>query len=372
MKIGVPKEIKVHEFRVGLVPASVNELTRRGHTVLVETSAGLGIDAGDGEYRAAGAVIVESAEELFADSKLIVKVKEPQAAERKRLRPGQILFTFLHLAADAEQTADLLESEAICIAYETVSSATGGLPLLAPMSEVAGRMSIQAGAHCLEKSQGGRGVLLAGVPGVAPAKVVIVGGGVVGYNAARMAVGLGAQVVILDNNVDSLQRLDHHFGGTVQTIYSTRAALNEQMPGADLVIGSVLIPGAAAPKLVTANMVKQMKTGAAVVDVAIDQGGCFETSRATTHTDPSYIVDDVVHYCVTNIPGAVATTSSWALNNVALPYVITLADKGWQQALADDPHFLNGLNVYRGQVTNAAVAQSLGYNYLDARRAINQ
>ena len=372
MKIGVPKEIKIHEFRVGLVPASVSELTRRGHTVLVETKAGVGINASDNDYRDAGAVVVQSAEEVFAASELIIKVKEPQAEERKRLLPGQALFTFLHLAPDAEQTSDLVTSEAICIAYETVSSATGGLPLLAPMSEVAGRLSVQAGAHCLEKSQGGRGVLLSGVPGVAPAKVVIVGGGVVGSNAAQMAVGLGAQVVILDKNVDSLRRLDHRFGANVQTLYSTRDVLTEQVVSADLVIGAVLIPGAAAPKLVTGNMIREMKTGSVVVDVAIDQGGCFETSRPTTHSNPSYIIDHVVHYCVTNMPGAVARTSSRALNNVTLPYIIALADKGWRQALADDPHFLNGLNVCQGQVTIAAVADNLGYNYLNPALAINQ
>ena len=372
MNIGVPKEIKNHEYRVGMVPGSVRELSHRGHEVLVETSAGAGIGFSDDDYRQAGAKIVKSAHEVFANAELVVKVKEPLAEERARLSSDQVLFTYLHLAPDPEQTEDLVNSGAVCIAYETVTSPKGGLPLLAPMSEVAGRMSVQAGAHCLEKSQGGRGVLLAGVPGVAPAKVVILGGGVVGSNAAQMAIGMGAQVVILDNNVDTLRRLDQQFGATAQLIYSTQETLEEHVLSADMVIGAVLIPGAAAPSLVSAQMVQRMKSGAVLVDVAIDQGGCFETSRATTHKDPTFIVGDVVHYCVANMPGAVARTSSVALNNVTLPYIISLADLGWQRALAENPHFLNGLNVYQGKVTNSAVAKALNYEYLDANKVVEK
>jgi alanine dehydrogenase len=370
MKIGVPKEIKNHEYRVGMTPSSVRELTHRQHEVFVEANAGVGIGFSDDDYKAAGASVLATAQEIFAQSDMIVKVKEPLAEERKLLRPDQILFTYLHLAPDAAQTEDLVNSGAICIAYETVTSPSGQLPLLAPMSEVAGRMSVQAGAHSLEKAQGGNGVLLAGVPGVAPGKVTIIGGGVVGANAAQMAVGLGAQVTILDNNVDSLRRLDKQFGATVELVYSTQESLEKYVLESDLVIGAVLIPGAAAPKLVTADMIKRMKPGSVVVDVAIDQGGCFETSKATTHQEPTYVVDDVVHYCVANMPGGVARTSSFALNNVTLPYIIALAEKGWDGALANDPHFLNGLNVYKGKVTNQAVANNLGYEYVDPKSVL--
>ena len=363
MLIGVPKEIKNHEYRVGMVPASVQELTGRGHRVLVETRAGEGVGFSDEDYRAAGASIAADADMVFAEAEMIVKVKEPQAVERKKLRPGQILFTYLHLAPDPEQTRDLIDSGATCIAYETVTADNGTLPLLAPMSEVAGRMSIQAGAACLEKSRAGRGLLLGGVPGVAPAKVVVIGGGVVGSNAARMAVGMNADVVVLDRSLDVLRRIDAEFGNRVKAIYSSTAALEEQVLDADLVIGGVLIPGAAAPKLVTAEMVKRMKPGAAVVDVAIDQGGCFETSHATTHQEPTYIVDDVVHYCVANMPGAVARTSTLALNNATLPHIVALADLGWEEALRRDPHLANGLNVHAGEVTRPEVAEALGLDF---------
>tara|TARA_R110001583_G_scaffold84108_1_gene221515 strand:- start:112 stop:1224 length:1113 start_codon:yes stop_codon:yes gene_type:complete len=365
MLIGVPREIKNHEYRVGMVPASVQELTSRGHQVVVETSAGSGIGFSDDDYREAGASIAATAADIFAQAEMIIKVKEPQAVERKMLRPGQVLFTYLHLAPDPEQTNDLVASGATCIAYETVTSARGGLPLLAPMSEVAGRMSIQAGAACLEKSKQGCGMLLGGVPGVEAAKVVIIGGGVVGSNAARMAIGMGAQVVILDRSVDVLRRLVSEFGTAIQTVYSSKAALEEHVLSADLVIGGVLIPGAAAPKLVTAEMVKRMKPGSAVVDVAIDQGGCFETSHATTHQDPTYIVDGVVHYCVANMPGAVARTSTLALNNVTLPHIVALADLGWEEAIRRDPHLGNGLNVHAGEITRPEVAEALGRNFVE-------
>ncbi|OMH36571.1 alanine dehydrogenase [Motiliproteus sp. MSK22-1] len=365
MLIGVPKEIKNHEYRVGMVPASVQELTSRGHQVMVQTSAGNGIGFSDEDYVEAGASIAATAEEIFAQAEMIVKVKEPQAVERKQLRPGQLLFTYLHLAPDPEQTADLLESGSTCIAYETVTSDRGGLPLLAPMSEVAGRMSIQAGAACLEKSKEGRGLLLGGVPGVEPAKVVIIGGGVVGSNAARMAIGMGAQVVILDRSVDVLRRLVAEFGTQIQTVYSSKAALEEHVLSADLVIGGVLIPGAAAPKLVTEDMVKRMKPGSAVVDVAIDQGGCFATSKATTHQDPTYIVDGVVHYCVANMPGAVARTSTLALNNATLPHIVALADLGWEEAIRRDKHLANGLNVHAGKITCPEVAEALGQEFVE-------
>ena len=370
MHIGVPKEIKNHEYRVGMTPASVRELTLRQHSVLVETQLGRGIGFNDDEYRAAGAEVVATAEEVFERAEMIVKVKEPLAQERALLKPGQLLFTYLHLAADAEQTRDLINSGAVCIAYETVTSPTGQLPLLAPMSEVAGRMSVQSGAHCLEKSQGGSGILLGGVPGVAPGKVVIIGGGVVGSNATQIAVGLGASVTILDKSINSLRRLEHQFGARVDLVYSTQKSLNDYVLNADLVIGAALIPGATAPKLLSAEMIKQMRSGSVVVDVAIDQGGCFETSKASTHQQPTYIIDDVVHYCVANIPGAVAKTSSFALNNVTLPYIITLAEKGWRSALASDAHFLNGLNICSGKVTNQAVANSLNYTYTDPKTMI--
>jgi alanine dehydrogenase len=364
MLIGVPKEIKNHEYRVGMTPASVRELIDSGHLVMVETLAGNGIGSSDEDYIAAGAEIVNSASEIYARAEMIVKVKEPQAAERAMLRPQQLLFTYLHLAPDAEQTHDLIASGATCIAYETITSAQGGLPLLAPMSEVAGRMSIQAGAHVLEKAQGGRGMLLGGVPGVAPAKVVIIGGGVVGSNAAQMALGARAQVTVLDRSTQALARLDKEFNGAVKTVYSTQDSLEEYVLDADLVIGGVLIPGAAAPKLVTEAMVKAMKMGSVLVDVAIDQGGCFATSKATTHEDPTYVVDGVVHYCVANMPGGVAMTSTYALNNATLPYIMKLANVGWKKALQQDVHFLAGLNVHAGKVTNKHVAKALGYDYV--------
>lgn len=370
MIIGVPKEIKVHEYRVGMVPASVSEAVAHGHKVYVETNAGSGIGFSDQDYIDAGAQILPTAEAVFAESEMIVKVKEPQAVERAMLREGQILFTYLHLAPDPEQTHDLINSKAVCIAYETVTDDKGRLPLLAPMSEVAGRMSIQAGAQALEKSRGGRGMLLAGVPGVEPAKVVIIGGGVVGANAAQMAVGMRADVVVLDRNIDVLRQLDAQFGGTVQCVYSTKDAIEKHVLAADLVIGGVLVAGAAAPKLVTAEMIKKMKPGAAIVDVAIDQGGCVETSHATTHSDPTYIVDEVVHYCVANMPGAVARTSTFALNNVTLPYILKLADKGYKAALQEDKHLLNGLNVYRGQITCEEVSEALELAYISPEKAL--
>jgi alanine dehydrogenase len=361
MLIGVPKEIKNHEYRVGMTPESVAEAIHHGHKVMVQTDAGSGIGSEDAEYIAAGAEMVGDAADIFAAADMIVKVKEPQANERKMLREGQILYTYLHLAPDPEQTKDLVDSGATCIAYETVTDNAGGLPLLKPMSQVAGRMSIQAGAHCLEKAQGGRGVLLGGVPGVMPGKVAVIGGGVVGFNAAQMAVGLGADVTILDRNPATLEKLAIHFEASAKTRFSNKANLEESVAEADLVIGAVLIPGAAAPKLVTREMVAGMKKGSVLVDVAIDQGGCFATSKATTHADPTYVVDDVVHYCVANMPGGVARTSTYALNNVTLPHALALADKGWKQALADDAHLANGLNVWNGKVTYEAVARDLGY-----------
>jgi alanine dehydrogenase len=370
MLIGVPKEIKVHEYRVGLTPLSVREMVRHGHQVLVESGAGNGIGAQDEDYRKAGASIVGTAEEIFAQAEMIAKVKEPQAAERKVLRPGQILYTYLHLAPDPEQTRDLVNSGAVCIAYETVTGPRGGLPLLAPMSQVAGRMSIQAGAHCLEKAQGGRGILLGGVPGVAPAKVVVLGGGVVGTNAAAMALGLGADVVVLEKNTDRMEELVARFGTQLKTLYSTQGAVEDECAEADLVIGGVLIPGAAAPKLITRAMIKSWKPGSVLVDVAIDQGGCAETSRPTTHATPTYVVDGVIHYCVANMPGAVARTSTYALNNVTLPYALALANKGYRRALREDPHLRSGLSVYRGRVTYKAVADDLGYKYVNAESAL--
>ena len=370
MLIGVPKEIKNHEYRAGMVPGSVREVIAHGHEVIVETNAGGGIGFTDDDYVAAGATIVDAAEEVFAKAEMIVKVKEPLAEERKRLRKDQILFTYLHLAPDMPQTQDLVDSGAVCIAYETVTGRTGGLPLLAPMSEVAGRMSIQAGAQCLEKSRGGLGMLLGGVPGVSPAKCVVIGAGVVGSNAIRMAVGLGARVVVLDRNVDALRRITAELGSRVETVFSSQESLEQEVTTADLVIGGVLIPGAAAPKLVTEEMVKNMKPGSVLVDVAIDQGGCFATSKATTHAEPTYIKHDVVHYCVANMPGAVPRTSTFALNNVTLPYIITIANKGYHEALARDPHLLNGLNVYKGKVTEKSVAENLGFEYVDPKDAL--
>ena len=363
MRIAVPKEIKNHEYRVGLTPASVRELTARGHEVWVQVGAGAAIGLSDQAYQAAGARLAADAAEVFKQGEMIVKVKEPQAAEIAMLREGQILYTYLHLAPDPEQTAGLIRSGAVCIAYETVTGPGGGLPLLAPMSEVAGRMSVQAGAAHLEKSKGGMGVLLGGVPGVSPAHVVVLGAGVVGTNALQMAVGMGARVTVLDRNIDRLRQLDLVFGNRIATLHSTVASVEEAVLAADLVIGGVLIPGAAAPKLVTREMVSRMKPGAVVVDVAIDQGGCFETSRPTTHAEPTYLVDGVVHYCVANMPGAVARTSTFALNNATIGHALSLADKGWRQALRDNPHLAAGLNVANGQVTCEPVARQLGHAY---------
>jgi alanine dehydrogenase len=360
MRVGCPKEIKNHEYRVGLTPGSVREYVAHGHEVIIETKAGAGIGAEDDSYRAAGAKIVATAKDVFEKSDMIVKVKEPQPAEWAQLRDGQILYTYLHLAPDPEQTKGLLGSGVTAIAYETVTDDRGGLPLLAPMSEVAGRLAIQAGATSLQKANGGRGILLGGVPGVLPAKVTVIGGGVVGLHAARMAVGLGADVSILDRSIPRLRQLDDLFAGRVHTRFSTIDALEEEVFSADLVIGAVLIPGAAAPKLVTREMLSGMKKGAVIVDVAIDQGGCFETSHATTHSDPTYEVDGVVHYCVANMPGAVPVTSAHALNNATLFYGLQLADRGLK-AIAEDRHLRAGLNVHKGRVTNKAVAEALGY-----------
>jgi len=363
MRIGVPKEIKVLENRVGLTSGSVRELVPHGHTVVVEHNAGQGIGVDDDEYVRAGAEIAATAAEIFATADMIVKVKEPQASERRMLREGQVLFTYLHLAPDPDQAKDLIASKAVCIAYETVTSPSGGLPLLAPMSEVAGRMAVQAGAYYLEKPHGGLGVLLGGVPGVAPAKVVVLGGGVVGSHACDIALGMGAEVWVLDRNVDVLRALWRQFGRPLNTVYSTRDAIERHVQSADLVIGGVLIPGASAPKLVSRDMIRRMKPGSVVVDVAIDQGGCFETSRPTTHADPVYVVDGVTHYCVANMPGGVPRTSTFALNNATLPFVLALANKGWKRALTDDPHLKNGLNVAAGKVTCKPVAEALGYKY---------
>jgi alanine dehydrogenase len=370
MRVGVPKEIKNHEYRVGLTPPAVRELTARGHEVFVETMAGDGIGLSDAMYAKVGAKILPTADEVFAAADMIVKVKEPQPVEIKRLRKGQTLFTYLHLAPDPEQTKGLLESGAVAIAYETVTDNRGGLPLLAPMSEVAGRMSIQAGAHCLEIAQGGRGMLLGGVPGVPAAKVVILGGGVVGTNAARMAMGLEAHVTILDVSLHRLNELDLQFGAMLNTIYSTIDSIEEQVIAADLVIGGVLLPGAAAPKLITEAMVKQMKKGSVLVDVAIDQGGCAETSHATTHADPTYRVHDVVHYCVANMPGAVARTSTFALNNATLPFTLALADHGPDAAMIINPHLRAGLNVYKGTLTYGAVAEAQKLPFESAEKVL--
>ncbi|MDB5525654.1 MAG: alanine dehydrogenase [Rhizobium sp.] len=359
MRVGCPKEIKNHEYRVGLTPASVREYVAHGHQVLVETNAGSGIGATDADYVAAGATIAATAAEVFQNSDMIVKVKEPQPSEWVQLREGQILYTYLHLAPDPEQTKGLLASGVTAVAYETVTDDRGGLPLLAPMSEVAGRLSIQAGAYSLQKANGGRGILLGGVPGVLPGKVVVIGGGVVGLHAARMAVGLGADVTILDRSLPRLRQLDDIFNGHVHTRFSSIDALETEVFSADLVIGAVLIPGAAAPKLVTRKMLGGMKKGAVIVDVAIDQGGCFETSHATTHSDPTYEVDGIIHYCVANMPGAVPVTSAHALNNATIFHGLALADKGIKAILADR-HLRNGLNVHKGKITNAPVAEALG------------
>ncbi|MFT6294891.1 MAG: alanine dehydrogenase [Glaciecola sp.] len=372
MLIGVPKEIKNHEYRVGLTPAVVRELKANGHSIIVENDCGAGIGLENDQYVSAGAEVVNSAAEIFARADMVVKVKEPQSAECKMLRQGQILFTYLHLAPDPEQTRLLVESGATCIAYETVTGAGNTLPLLAPMSEVAGRMSIQEAAVCLEKSKQGSGILLGGVPGVEPANVVVIGGGVVGLNAARMAVGLGANVTILDRSIARLKQIDEAFDGRIKTLFSTTEAIENQIKTADAVIGAVLVAGAAAPKLVTREMLSLMKKGSVLVDVAIDQGGCFETSRATTHADPTYIVDGIIHYCVANMPGGVARTSTFALNNATMPFVLTLAKKGFKTALMDDVNLRNGLNVHNGMVTIEAVAEALGYNYVDAVTALHQ
>lgn len=361
MIVGTVREVKNNEYRVGLTPESAHELAAHGHKVLVESGAGLGIGASDADYRKAGADIAGTAREVFAQAELIVKVKEPQLEERTMLRPGQVLFTYLHLAPDPEQTRDLLATGAVCIAYETVTDAHGGLPLLKPMSQVAGRMSIQAGATALEKAHGGRGVLLGGVPGVMPAKVVVIGGGVVGFNAAQMAAGLGADVTILDRNPEVLERLGTYFEARAKTRFSNKANIADSVAEADLIIGAVLIPGAAAPKLVSRDMLKTMKRGAVLVDVAIDQGGCFETSVPTTHDEPTYVMDGIVHYCVTNMPGAVARTSTYALNNVTLPHVLKIADLGWKEAMRQDPYLLDGLNVWNGRIVCEPVARELGY-----------
>src|ERR1700686_1744070 len=359
MRVGVPREIKVHEYRVGLVPAGVRELVAAGHEVLVESGAGNGIGVDDAEFRAAGAAIAARASEVFERADMVIKVKEPQPAECEMLRQGQVLFTYLHLAADPVQARGLMKSGVTAIAYETVTAPNGSLPLLTPMSEVAGRMSIQVGAASLQKANGGFGILLGGVPGVAPAKVVILGGGVAGTHAAEMAVGLRADVTVVDRSVKRLRELSSIFGSQMKTVYSTAHAIEELVRDADLVIGAVLIAGAAAPKLVTRAMVKTMKPGAVLVDIAIDQGGCFETSRPTTHAEPTYVLDGVIHYCVANMPGAVPRTSTYALTNATLPYVRALADRGWRDALQRDPGLASGLNVHAGHVTHAAVEQAL-------------
>ena len=363
MLVGVPKEVKTHEYRVGLVPASVRELIHHGHQVMIETQAGAGIGFTDDDYRALGAEVVDTAAEVFARAEMVVKVKEPQPAEYQQLREDQVLFTYLHLAPDEAQTKGLMDSGSVAIAYETVTNNHGGLPLLSPMSEVAGRMSVQVGAHCLEKEQGGSGMLLGGVPGVAAAKVVIIGGGVSGTNAARMAMGMEAHVTVIDKSLDRLYALDLQFGPMLNTIYSTVDAIETHFTGADLVVGAVLVPGAAAPKLVTRDMIRQMRPGSVLVDIAIDQGGCFETSRGTTHADPTYVEEGCVHYCVTNMPGAVARTSTFALNNATLPFVLALANKGVRYALHEDPHLKQGLNVAQGKVTYKAVADAHGLEF---------
>ncbi len=366
MLVGVPKEIKAQENRVGLVPSSVGEIIRRGAKVIVEKDAGLGIDISNEAYIAQGATIVDDASEIFKQADLIVKVKEPQPVECERMREGQTLFTYLHLAPDPKQAELLKQSGCAAIAYETVSDERGTLPLLTPMSQVAGRMSIQAGAHCLEIAQGGRGILLGGVPGVAPAEVVVIGGGVVGTNAIRMAMGMEASVTVLDKSLHRLRELDFQFGAKLNTIYATNHAIEHYVSKADLVVGAVLVAGAKAPKLVDRKLLRQMNPGSVVVDVAIDQGGCFETSRPTTHQDPTYIEENIVHYCVANMPGAVARTSTFALNNATLPFVLNLVTKGVSQALKEDNHLLNGLNIYQGKVTHAAVAKALNDDYIHA------
>jgi alanine dehydrogenase len=370
MLIGIPKEIKNHEYRVGLTPESVAEVVANGHKVIVETKAGEGIGADDEQYRAAGAEVVSSAADVFRRAEMIVKIKEPQANERKMLRKDQVLFGYLHLAPDPDQTRDLINSGAVCIAYETVTDDEGGVPLLKPASQVAGRMAIQAGATALEKVHGGRGVLLGGVPGVAPGNVLILGGGAAGFHAAQMAVGMHADVTILDRNPAVLERLTNHFAGAAKVLYSTQSVIEELITRADLIIGAVLVHGATAPKLVTRKMLGTMKKGSVLVDISIDQGGCFETSHPTTHDNPTYMVDGIVHYCVANMPGGVARTSTYAINNATLRHVIAIANKGWKRALQDDLHLRNGLNVWNGRITYRAVAQDLGYDYLPAEKAL--
>ncbi len=370
MKIGVPKETKVDEYRVGLAPGSVRELVERGHQIIVETNAGNGIHANDDDYRKVGASVVQTPKEVFDTAELIVKVKEPLEPERKMLREGQVLFTYLHLAPDPDQTRDLVNSGAVCIAYETVTSEQGGLPILAPMSKVAGRMAVQEGAWCLERVHGGRGVLLGGVPGVDPAKVVVIGGGVVGTHATHIAVGMGADVWVFDRNTTVLDSHWKQFGRSTNAVFSTQESLEKHLQNADMVIGAVLIPGAQAPRIVTEDMIKNMHPGSVVVDVAIDQGGCMETARPTTHSNPTYLVHDVVHYCVTNMPGAVPHTSTYALNNVVLPHVISIADKGYKSALTGNPHLLAGLNVCQGKITYEQVANDLNYDYYPASEVI--
>lgn len=370
MIVGVPKEIKLQENRVGLTPASVREIIRAGSPVLVEHNAGSGIGISNAEYQTAGAEVVETAQQIYEQAALIIKVKEPQPVECQQLREGQTIFSYLHLAPNPQQTRLLVESGATAIAYETVTQADGGLPLLTPMSQVAGRMSVQAGAHCLEIAQGGSGILLGGVPGVAPACVVVIGGGVVGSNAVRMATGMEAFVTVIDKSLQRLQVLDFQFGSKINTIYATEEALEHYVTSADLVIGAVLVPGAAAPKLVTRSTLQRMKPRSVVVDVAIDQGGCFETSRVTTHQDPTYVVDNIVHYCVGNMPGAVPRTSTFALNNATLPFVLNLVVKGVKNALLSDPYFINGLNIHHGMVTCEAVARELGYVFYAPRDAL--
>ena len=371
MKIGVPKEIKILEYRVGMTPSGVKELASDGHEVFVETNAGMGIGMTDQDYKNAGATIMSTAKEVFDIAELVVKVKEPQLKECEMLRKDQVLFTYLHLAADPDQAAALVKSGVTAIAYETVTASDGSLPLLTPMSEVAGRLSIQAGAFSLQKANGGRGVLLGGVPGVMPGQVLVIGGGVSGTHAAEMAIGLGAEVTILDRSITRLRQLNDIFGSRINTQYSTKDAIDSLVVESDLVIGAVLIAGAAAPKLVTKEHVKAMRSGAVMVDISIDQGGCFETSRPTTHAEPTYVIDDIVHYCVTNMPGAVPRTSTFALTNATLPFVKALAGMGWREALKNDKHLANGLNVHNGQINFEAVANELGYDYLSAEAAIS-
>jgi alanine dehydrogenase len=372
MLIGVPKEIKDHEYRVGLIPSSVRELTHHGHRVIVERGAGLGAGQADADYERAGATVVDTAEEVFARAEMLVKVKEPLASERALLQEGQVLFTYLHLAADPEQAKALVASGVVAIAYETVTGPAGGLPLLTPMSEVAGRMAVQVGARCLQKEMGGRGVLLGGVPGVPPGGVVIIGGGVAGSNAALVALGTGATVTVVGRSVETLRRLAAQFGTAIRTIFSTQDAIERLVTGADLVIGTVLVPGAPTPKLISSEMVASMKPGSVIVDVSIDQGGCAETSRPTTHSEPTYIIDEVVHYCVTNMPGAVARTSTFALNNVTLPFVLAIADRGYRRAMMEDQHLCTGLNVHSGTITHPAVAEALQLAYTAPEVALDR